>query len=419
MKGKGLYPVSKIQVCMSLSCFNGNGKDVLMARKPSYGELEHRVRELEKEIFKHKRVEQALTELREYAENIVATVREPLVILDADLRVVSTNHSFYEVFAVKPEETEGQFVYDLGNRQWNIPRLRELLEEIIPKKNTFEGFQMEHDFPTIGRRIMLLNARRMPVDADKTRLILVAIEDVTDRVRMKEALEKSSEKIKLFAYSVSHDLKGPSVGIYGLTKLLHKHYGDILDEKGRNYCDQILKASEEIAALVDKINVYISTKEAPPTIERVKLKDILLMVRDEFSPRLNIRQIKWLEPAYIPEIKADRLSILRVLRNLVDNAFKYGGDDLSEISIGYEESDEFHILSVRDNGIGIRKKHFKKIFGAFQRTQTSRGIEGTGLGLAIAKEIAEQHSGEVWVEPSPEKGTSFYLSISKDLQLSR
>ena len=390
-----------------------------MARKPSYGELEHRVRELEKETLIHKRVEQALTELREYAENIVATVREPLVVLDADLRIASTNHSFYEVFAVKPEETEGQFIYDLGNRQWNIPRLRELLEEIIPKKNTFEGFRMEHDFPSIGRRIMLLNARRIPTEAGKTRLILLAIEDVTERVRMEEALQKSSEKIKLFAYSVSHDLKGPSVGIYGLTKLLHKHYGDILDEKGKNYCDNILEASEEIAALVDKINVYISTKEAPPTIERVKLKDILLMVRDEFSPRLNIRQIKWLEPAYLPEIKADRLSILRVLRNLFDNAFKYGGDDLSEISIGYEESDEFHILSVRDNGIGIRKKDFKKIFGTFQRTQTSRGIQGTGLGLAIVQEIAEQHSGEVWVEPGPEKGISFYLSISKDLQLSR
>jgi signal transduction histidine kinase len=180
-----------------------------------------------------------------------------------------------------------------------------------------------------------------------------------------------------------------------------------------------VKASEEIAALVEKINAYISTQEAPPTIERFKLKDILQMVRDEFSPRLNIRQIKWLEPAYIPEIKADRLSILRVLRNLVDNAFKYSGDDLSEISIGYEESDEFHILSVRDNGIGIRQKDFKKIFGAFQRIQTSRGIEGVGLGLAIVKAIVEQHSGEVWVEPDPKKGTSFSLSISKDLQLSR
>jgi two-component system CheB/CheR fusion protein len=247
-----------------------------MARKPSYAELEHRVRELEKETLKHKRVEQALTELREYAENIVATVREPLVVLDADLRVVSANHSFYEVFAVKHEETEGQFVYDLAKRQWNIPRLRELLEEIIPENNTFEGFRLEHEFPTIGQRIMLLNARRIPTETDKTRLILLAIEDVTERVRAEEALQKSSEKIKLFAYSVAHDLKGPSVGIYGLTKLLHKHYRDILDEKGKNYCDQIMKVSEAIAELVDKINVYISTREAPPTIERLRLDEILM-----------------------------------------------------------------------------------------------------------------------------------------------
>jgi PAS domain S-box-containing protein len=389
-----------------------------MTTKPSYEELEQRVKELEKETLKHKQVEQILTELREYAENILATVREPLVVLDSDLRVVSTNHSFYKVFGVNPDETVGQFVYDLGNRQWNMPRLRELLEEIIPKQYTFEGFQMEHDFPTIGRRIMLLNARRMPTKSDKTGLILLAIEDVTERVRAEKALQESSEKIKLFAYSVAHDLKGPSVGIYGLTRLLHKHYADILDEKGKNYCDLILQASEELAALVDKINVYISTKEAPPTIERVKLKDILLIVRDEFSPRLNIRQIKWLEPEHIPEIKADRLSILRVLRNLVDNALKYGGDDLSEIGIGYEETNEFHILSIRDNGIGIRKKDLKKIFGAFQRTHASRGIEGTGLGLSIVKEIAEQHGGEVWVKPSPKKGTNFYMSISKDLQIS-
>lgn len=278
---------------------------------------------------------------------------------------------------------------------------------------------MEHDFPTIGRRIMLLNARRMPTEADKTRLILLAIEDVTERVRVEEALQKSSEKIKLFAYSVSHDLKGPSVGIYGLTRLLHKHYGDILDEKGKNYCAQILQASEEIAALVDKINVYISTKEAPPTIERLRLEEILMVVREEFSPRLNIRQIKWSESPHMPEINADRLSILRVIRNFVDNALKYGGDDLSEINIGCKQSDEFHVLFVKDDGIGVRRHDFKKIFRTFERTQTSMGIEGTGLGLAIVKEIAEQHSGEVWVEPGLEKGTSFYLSISKNLQLSR
>jgi PAS domain S-box-containing protein len=416
---------------MSLSWFNGNGKDVLMARKPSYGELEQRVNELKQEAAKPKRVEQerrrkqrrttdrAAREALEYAEALVDTVREPLIVLDGDLRIRSANRSFYQVFKVKPEETLGEFIFDLGNRQWDIPGLRELLEEIIPKNNTFEGFQMEHDFPTIGRKIMLLNARRIPTGADKTRLILLAIEDVTERVQVQEALQKSSEKIKLFAYSVSHDLKNPAIGIYALTKRLHKQYRDVVDEKARDYCDQILEAAEEIAALVENINVYISSKEIPLNIERVKLAEILQMVRAEFSAQLDIRQIGWSQPESIPAIKADRLSILRIVRNLVDNAFKYGGDDLSEISIGYEESDKFHVLSVKDNGLGIRKKDFKKIFGAFQRTQTSRGIEGTGLGLTIVKEIAEQHSGEVWVEPRPEKGTSFYLSISKDLQLSR
>ena len=118
----------------------------------------------------------------------------------------------------------------------------------------------------------------------------------------------------------------------------------MLDEKAKNTCDQILKASEQIAALVENINLYISTKETPLSVERVKLKEILQMVKDEFSTRLNIRQIRWSEPENMPEIRVDRLSILRVFRNLVDNALKYGGYDLSEISVGYKESDQFHIL---------------------------------------------------------------------------
>jgi len=239
--------------------------------------------------------------------------------------------------------------------------------------------------------------------------------DITEQKLMEEALRESSEKIKLFAYSISHDLKNPAIGIYGLTKHLHKHYSDILDERGRNHCDLILKASEQIAELVEQINVYISTKEAPITIERVKLKDVLQIVRDEFSTQLNIRQISWSEPENLPEINSDRLCILRVLRNLIDNALKYGGDDLSQIKIGYKESDEFHNLSVTDDGIGIQKEDSETIFGLFKRRKRSRGIEGTGLGLAIVKEIAERHGGKVWVKPSPKKGTIFEISISKYL----
>jgi light-regulated signal transduction histidine kinase (bacteriophytochrome) len=99
----------------------------------------------------------------------------------------------------------------------------------------------------------------------------------------------------------------------------------------------------------------------------------------------------------------------------VDNSLKYGGERLSRIWIGYEESEDFHIFSFSDNGTGLKEEAAEKIFRAFQRDETSRGVEGAGLGLTIVKEIAEQHGGSVWVEPRSKKGITFYLSISKNL----
>ena len=114
-------------------------------------------------------------------EDIVETIREPLLVLDQDLRVVTVSRSFYEFFKVKPEETVGQLIYDLGNKQWDIPKLRELLETILPEKTTFDNYEVEHDFATIGRRTMLLNARQIERGMGKERIILLAIEDITER----------------------------------------------------------------------------------------------------------------------------------------------------------------------------------------------------------------------------------------------
>jgi PAS domain-containing protein len=108
-------------------------------------------------MTERKRAEQAVQEAREYAESIVETVREPLVVLDNDLRVISVNYSFCRTFNVTPEDSEGKLIYDLGNRQWDISKLRVLLEEIIPRDNQFQNFEVEHEFPTIGLRTMLLN----------------------------------------------------------------------------------------------------------------------------------------------------------------------------------------------------------------------------------------------------------------------
>jgi two-component system CheB/CheR fusion protein len=131
------------------------------------------------DITEQKRAQEALQDALAYAEGIVETAREPLVVLDADLRVVTANASFYQVFKTSSGDVEKVRIYDLGNRQWNIPALKELLEKILPESVQLKDFEVVHDFPEIGRKRMLLNARRIFQHGMQTRLILLAIEDIT------------------------------------------------------------------------------------------------------------------------------------------------------------------------------------------------------------------------------------------------
>src|SRR4030043_2309214 len=137
-------------------------------------------------------------------EDIVETVREPLIVLDSDLRVFSANRSFYKSFKVTPEETIGNLIYDLGNRQWDIPRLRTLLEDILPKNNKFDDYEVEHIFSNIGHKIMLLNARRITHKEIGSQMILLAIEAIT-KIRKLER-----ERQNIFSM-LAHDMKNPAI----------------------------------------------------------------------------------------------------------------------------------------------------------------------------------------------------------------
>ncbi|MCX6073211.1 MAG: PAS domain-containing protein, partial [Campylobacterales bacterium] len=159
----------------------------------------------------------------EFAESIINTVREPLIALNQDLRVVTVSRSFYEFFKVKPEETVGELIYDLGNKQWNIPKLCELLETILPQKTTFDDYEVEHDFATIGRRIMLLNARQIEQARGKERIILLAIEDITKRREVEDGLEKTRKELEVikkfadeaseFAESIINTVREPLISL--------------------------------------------------------------------------------------------------------------------------------------------------------------------------------------------------------------
>ncbi len=160
----------------------------------------------------------------DFAEAIVETVREPLVILNQNLQVVKANKTFYETFQSAREETEGRLIYDLGNGQWNIPKLRELLENILPAHSTFRDFEVTHEFDHVGRKVMLLNASEIFNPNAQARTILLAIEDATDRKQAEEALRTTNAELQHFAYALTHDLQEPLRMVVNFTELLAQEY---------------------------------------------------------------------------------------------------------------------------------------------------------------------------------------------------
>jgi len=130
-----------------------------------------------------------------YIRTVVDTLREPFLILDENLVIISANRTFYSVFHVTPEETEGKCVYDLGNGQWNIPKLKILLEDILPKNTHFEDFKVEHEFPKIGHRIMMLNARQIYTMDQKKPIMLLAMEDITRQKQLEDQLKEYAKKL--------------------------------------------------------------------------------------------------------------------------------------------------------------------------------------------------------------------------------
>ena len=375
------------------------------ALRKAHQVLEQRVRKRTDELIKE----------RDNAQKYLDIAGVIIVALDVNGNIILINRKGTVVLGYTEKEIVGKNWFDHFIPEYERASVKaEFLRLIAEKTKPLESFENIIVNKDGQERLMEWYNTVLRDTQGNITSTLSSGNDITDRRKAEIAVQENAEKIKRFAYSVSHDLKNPAIALTGLTRHLNKKYSDIFDEKGKMWCRQIMAISEHINLLVENINCLITTVEIPLHFEEVNLMEICGVLREEFSSQFIDLKIIWSVPETAPVIIIDRLSIIRVLRNFIDNALKYGGDDLTTIEIEYQDNGDTHIISVRDDGNGFNDEESELIFQTFYRN-TPPDVAGTGLGLAIVKEIAEKHDGYAWAEPGNGHGATFYISISKNI----
>ena len=311
-----------------------------------------------------------------FAEAIVATVREPLIVLDQDLRVVCASRSFYRKFKVNPDKTEGKLLYQLGDAQWDIPKLRLLLEKIIPNQDTIEDYEVEHEFPGLGFRTMCLNARKVFFEAGLRTNILLGIEDVTERRVLEREKDGLLQDKGVLLEELQHRVANSLQIIASIIMMKAK---TVNSEETRVHLQDTHKRVMSVATVQQQLHASGASGliEMGPYLS--KLCDALSssMIIDDRQISLKVLG----KSGNATCRQAESLGL--IVTELVINSLKHAFNEVAkegQITVAYEVSGTDWKLSVADNGMG-------KPDGVFAQPKTGLG---TGIVNALAKQLNAQ-----------------------------
>jgi signal transduction histidine kinase len=380
------------------------------------------------DVTQRRRTEADLRAIEAYTRNLVDSVREPLLILDATLHVQSANCAFYQTFQVSRDETEHRLIFELGNGQWDIPVLRTLLEneEAIAKDPVFNDFQVEHDFPAIGRRVILLNSCKLQAGHHEGVLVLT-MEDVTERRRAdeeaaeaKEAAETANKTKSLFLANMSHELRTPLNAILGYSEMLQEEAVErkLVGEFGADL-EKINGAVKHLLTLINdildfskieagKMDLYLEDFDLSQMID-----DVASTIRPMVEKTANTLRLQ--RTPDLGTIHADQVKVRQALLNLLSNAVKFTHEGHITLEADRESLNghEWIVFRVTDTGIGLSPEQIVKLFRNFTQADasTTRNFGGTGLGLVLTRRYCQMMGGDVTVRSVPGQGSIFTIKL--------
>lgn len=361
---------------------------------------------------------------------VLDSVREPIVLIDRDQRVVMHNAAFAELYGVSGGEIRGERLAEIGEGAWDHAETLRRLHDVLARDRELWDHRLNQSTVDGIERTMLINARRMPLPDRDDAVVLVTASDVTAQTlserqirELNQQLEGKVEQIsdvnrelEAFSYSVSHDLRAPLRHIAGFADKLGRHLGTEVDEKTTHYLGVIGGSARRMSALIDDLLVYSRLGRSALRLQSVDLQsmvaDTRAMLDSNAASEHPGHRIEWtITP--LPIIVGDENMLRQVWLNLLGNAVKYStGSEPAQIEVDCRRgADGGYQFSVRDNGAGFDMQYAGKLFGVFQRLHSATEFPGTGVGLASVRRVLGRHGGRIWAEAEPGKGATFHFTL--------